>query len=312
MDALSDLLAGFAARAGTDPVLGDARIAELIRLLPGRRAILAGHCAGQAAMFRFHLARPARAAAREWAEIARAAAFMNAAPESALRVPAPLCHVPDLGLVVVERAPGAPLMERIAAAPVAARAALVAPAVDWLRAYTAPTEAPAPVRLQGWLRRAEAGLSRLPHTPLRALKAGILVELRRLAPALSGTWRTAICHGDFHPNNLLSDGTRLTGIDTGGSARLPICRDMARFVVHLARRGIALSGETRFGVDGAGLDAFGHGFDLSGRERALILPFFVGVEALIRVETRALGSHRVRLARAVCAALRDDLRGLAP
>lgn len=308
MDALSDLMAAFEARAASDPALAGAVPDEIIRVVPGKRAILAGRLGGRAAIFRFHLANPAESAARDWAEITRAHGYMNAGD---LRVCAPLCHLPELGLVAVERAPGMPLMQRIWQTPPGARTALLPPAAAWLRAYTAPTEEAVDIRLEGWFRRAEKGLARLRFGELRDLKSAILTELARIAaPHETGIWRVAICHGDFHPNNLMSEGTLLTGIDTGGSARLPLVKDMARFLAHMGRRGLLPSGRARYGVDAEGLAIFADAFGLGAAERDIWLPFMVGIEALVRVESKALSRSRIRRSTAFCEALLADLREL--
>jgi Ser/Thr protein kinase RdoA (MazF antagonist) len=229
-----------------------------------------------------------------------------------LRVNAPLHHVPELGLVVVAHASGTPLMQRIWRAPHDERPGHLAPAAQWLRKYTRPTEDRGAARLAGWLSRARAAAARQPYAHLRPVEAALLAETERIAAPLAGTrWRTAICHGDFHPNNLLVDGPCLTGIDTGGSARLPVYKDMARFLAHMGRRGLVPSRSRQFGVDRAGLDAFAAAFELDGVERGLALPFMIGIEALIRVESSALTRARLRHAEAFYEALLTDLRGIA-
>ncbi len=308
MDALSDLMVAFETHAAADPALAGAVLDEVIRLVPDKRAIIAGHVGERPAIFRFHLSKRAESAARDWAEIARAHAYMNAGD---LRVSAPIGHLPELGLVVTERAPGMPLMRRIWQTPPAGRPALLPPAAAWLRKYTAPTEAPAPVRLDGWFGRADRALARLRYAGLRQLKTAILAELARISePHEGGHWRMAICHGDFHPNNLLSEGTRLTGIDTGGSARLPVVKDVARFLAHMGRRGLLPSGRARYGVCAGGFAAFADAFDLTAAEREVWLPFMIGIEALVRVESRALSRARIRRSTAFCEALLADLRVL--
>ncbi|GAB4295539.1 MAG: hypothetical protein Kow0058_13090 [Roseovarius sp.] len=308
MDALSALLADFAAARGNDPALAGAEIEALIRLVPGKRAIFTGSHDGRPAIFRFHLHAPERSARRDWAELTRAAAHMG---QGALRVCTPYHLALPLGLVVTERAPGLPLMQKIWRTPRAERPALLPAAALWLKAYTAPTADLAPIRPEGWLRRAERGLARLQLSALHPLKSAILAELHRLAALHgAGQWRTAICHGDFHPNNLLAEGARLTGIDTGGSARLPVCKDVARFLAHMGRRRLHLSGATRYGVDRAGLAIFADTLELAPCERRIWLPFMIGVEALVRVETAALPPGRIRGSEAFCTELLEDLRAL--
>lgn len=308
MDALSDLMTAFETRAADEPALTDAVLDEVIRLVPGKRAIIAGHVGERPAIFRFHLSKQVESAARDWAELTRAHTYMNTGD---LRVSAPICHLPDLGLVVSERAPGMPLMVRIWQTPPAGRPALLPPAAAWLRKYTAPTEAPTPVRLDGWFGRADKALARLRYAELRELKTAIVAELTRIStPHEAGTWRMAICHGDFHPNNLLSEGTRLTGIDTGGSARLPVVKDIARFLTHMGRRGLLPSGSARYGVDAGGIPVFADALELTEVERDIWLPFMIGIEALVRVESSALSRSRIRRSTAFCEALLADLRAL--
>jgi aminoglycoside phosphotransferase (APT) family kinase protein len=124
------------------------------------------------------------------------------------------------------------------------------------------------------------------------------------------TWRTAISHGDFHPNNLIVDGPRLTGIDLGGSKGLPLTKDMARFLMHMGRRRVKLPGPLAFGVSRAGLDAFGAEFDLSAHERDIVLPFFLAFEALIRVENTGLAPSRIRRAEKMYQSLLPDLEAI--
>ena len=286
-----------------------AEIIGLLRRLPGKRTILAGRWQGRAAIFR--LAAPASAAmqAREWQEACRIWPYMQGAR---FRVAEPLAYLPERRLMVMEQAPGTPLLQWLWQAEPAARGAALAPAAQWLRRYTDVSEGWGRATPEGWHARAARAARAQPFAPLRAIEAGILASLDALARRIEGEeWRVAICHGDFHPNNLLRDGARLTGIDTGGSARMPVCRDIARFLMHLARRGMTPSGRTWCGVDAGLAAAFTDAFALTTFERRAVLPFFLGIDALLRVETPALKPQRLRIAETVYAALGDDLDRLA-
>jgi Ser/Thr protein kinase RdoA (MazF antagonist) len=286
-----------------------AEITGSLRFVPGKRAVFAGHWRGRAAIFR--LAEPATAAmqAREWQEARRIWPYMQGAR---FRVAEPLAYLPDLRLTVMERAPGTPLLQWLWQAAPEARLAALDPAAQWLRRYTDVSEGWTRAMPEGWLARAARGAEAQPFARLRAIEADILAVLVRLAAHIRGTeWRVAICHGDFHPNNLLRDGACLTGIDTGGSAQMPVCRDVARFLMHLARRGMVPSGRTWCGVDDALAARFTEAFALTDTERGLVLPFFLGVDALSRVESRAITPRRLRLAETAYGALRDDLERLA-
>ena len=289
-----------------DPDLPEGtEIDAVIRHIPGKRTILAGRWQGRAAIIRLATPGTAEAQAREWREACRIWPYMQGAR---FRVAEPLAFLPERHLMVMERVTGTPLLDHIAGLRAARRGAALAPAAAWLRRYTDVSESWREARCAGWLARAERAAQAQPFDRLRESEEGILVALQRIAGRIEGAeWRVAICHGDFHPNNLLSDGTRFTGIDTGASGRMPVLKDIARFLMHMARRGVVPSGQTWCGVDKGACDAFVEAFALTETERRLVLPFFLGVEALIRVETHALSPRRLRLAERVYGALRDDL-----
>src|SRR6056297_3450236 len=136
------------------------------------------------------------------------------------------------------------VLEHLWSAPADSRTALMPRAAAWLRRYTDVTEVWRATNPEGWLARAERAAAAQPFARLRGLEAEILLQLRRLAAMLDeAEWRIAICHGDFHPNNLVLDGERLTGIDLGASSRMPVTKDIARFLAHMGRRGMLPSGQ---------------------------------------------------------------------
>ncbi|MFB9150307.1 phosphotransferase [Roseovarius ramblicola] len=280
-------------------------IGALIRHIPGKRRIHEGTWQGRDAIFRLATPETAGMQAREWQEACRIWPHMQG---RRFRVAEPLAHLPDLHLMVMERAPGTPLLDRVARLRADRRGPRLAPAAAWLRRYTDVSEVWRGARCAGWLARAERATQGQPFPDLRGIEAGILDGVARIAGRIDGAdWRVAICHGDFHANNLLASGRILTGIDTGGSGRMPLLKDIARFLMHMARRGVCPSGRAWCGVDAGMRDAFVEAFALTEAERRLVLPFFLGIEALIRVETPALRPRRIRTAGRVYAALRDDL-----
>ncbi len=294
-----------AARAAHPSEMARADLGDMLRLVPGKRAIFRGRFGERDCVWRMFLDPHGDAAAREMAELQRAWPDMQG---KRFRICEPLFHAPAQRLIAVELVAGTPLLRRIRHNNTAEAEGFFRPAAQWLRRYTDSTESWTSARPLGWLKRAERAASTQPFGKLRKLEAPILTELTRLAHRIEGLeWRSAVCHGDFHPNNLISQYDRLTGIDTGGSGRMPIYKDMARFLMHMGRRGVVPSGRRVLGVDGAGLDAFTEVFALTEAERRLILPFMLGVEALIRVETPSLSDSRVRRARTMYAALLDDL-----
>lgn len=304
LDGMMDIVSRYEAACAAEPALQGTEMDELLRLVPGKHAVISGTWHGRQVVFRFFLEPDSPEPAREWGELTRVWPMMQ---DPSLRIAAPLHFAPDHQLIILEQAPGQPLMQHIWQSEPSTRAKWLRPAANWLRTYTSGTEAEARSRSGVWLGRAEKTASAQPHPRLARREALVIKQLRRLEPKLGHPWRSAITHGDFHPNNLLVEGDTLIGIDCGGSAALPIYKDMARFLMHMGRRGLIPSGEARFGVDAKGIDAFADAFDLSPYERDLVLPFMLGCEALLRVEHARIKSGRVRRAIEMTDQLASDL-----
>ena len=285
--------------------------AEILHLVPGRRAVFAGTWQGAPAVF--HLAlRPdeAQAFATGFAEQTRVHGCMSG---PAFRVPQPLALLADGAVTAVARIEGTPLLQAMWQAEVDQRLALQALGAGWLAAHAAPTQEQSPVNRGPWRKWADKGLEQQPHDTLRAIETRVAQKFHALSRRMRGqeSWRTALGHGDFHPNNLLLDGAGgCWGIDLGASTRAPVCRDIARYLVHAARRGMLPSGQRRFGVDAAGLQAFAEAFSLSDQELATDLPFFICHEVLSRVEHPQMPGRRIRLTQEMTEALFEDMRDL--
>lgn len=305
LDALAHLDARLRALVTMHPELAGLDISEVLRIVPGKRAVLAGRLDGRAVVARLVDERSAEGLAKEWIELQRIWPHMCA---GRYRVAEPIVHVPEARLLVMEQIPGDPLLEHLWHAEVGTRAQHLRPAAEWLRHYVEVSEGWKPGNAKGWLARAERASATQPFARLRRLEHAILGHLAEMAAALDGAeWRVAISHGDFHPNNLILGADRLTGIDTGGSGRMPVCKDIARFLVHMGRRGMIPSGRRYLGVDAEGIEVFADVFALTEVERHLWLPFFIGIEALIRVENRALKPSRIKRAKEMYGFLLGDL-----
>jgi hypothetical protein len=308
LDAMMSITSAFEAIRRTDPALASAEPGQLIRHIPGKRAIFHGTLNGADVVFRMHFKPQDGAAQLEWAEMLRLWPYMA---EGDLRIAKPIHANTDAGLIVQDRIFGTPMLEHFRAIDSDARAPYLGAAAAWLRQSTRMSEGWRLPNPHGWIKRAAQASENQPFSKLRALEDQILEQMRRLAPAVQAqTWRTAISHGDFHPNNLIVDGPRLTGIDLGGSKGLPLTKDMARFLMHMGRRRVKLPGPLAFGVSRAGLDAFGAEFDLSAHERDIVLPFFLAFEALIRVENTGLAPSRIRRAEKMYQSLLPDLEAI--
>jgi len=305
LDALQEIAGRFEAARSADPALSDADLGDLLRLVPGKRAVIRGRVGGRPCVWRIFMDPHDDVSAREWEELQRIWPDMQG---KRYCVAEPLYHNAAHRLLAMEEVRGTPLLALIRTSPEEARAGLVMPGAAWLRRYTDSTESWVPAKPVGWLKRAERASATQPFARLRTLELQLIAQMTRLAERIEGLdWRVAISHGDFHPNNLIANGERLTGIDTGGSGRMPIYKDIARFAMHMGRRDVIPSGRRVLGVDGGVLDAFTDAFALTEAERWRILPFMLGVEALLRVETRALSKSRIRRARDMYEALLEDL-----
>jgi len=305
LDQILDLTERFDAARAADPALKDAEILDLLRLVNGKRAIIACTFASRPAVMRMFLEDDLALSQREYGELTRIWPVMSDGP---YRVVEPLHHSATHNLLVVEHAEGTPLLEQLWQSDKVDRRQEMEPAARWLGLYTGVTEEWRGARHRRWLAKAERAAGRQAFDSLRRIETQIIALLHQMADRMDGAeWRTAILHGDFHPNNLITRDGQFVGIDTGGSARMPIYKDMARFLVHMARRGMVPSGKTRLGVDAIGLANMEEVFDLNTFERQFALPFMIGCEVLLRVETRKLSSSRVRRSEEMYSLFRDDL-----
>lgn len=289
----------------------DGEVIEPMRLVPGKRALFLGRLDGQDVVFRLPLDEAARTGfAREWGEVTRAYSYMSAPPLSVVK---PLHFDPDTGLMVIAHVPGTPLFTHLRRAAPETCQPLIARAADWLNAYTAPTTELKRLNFRRWHNKAHETAENQPHPALREIEARILRRMKRLGRALHETeCRTAISHGDFHLNNLILNETALetalVGIDTGGSGRMPIIKDIARALTHMARRASPFSGARHFGVDAAAFHSFADAFDMSPLEREAHLPFFIAFETLIKVEHPQMPEHRLAKAETLARTLFRELK----
>lgn len=306
LDTMLALARRLAAAAVDDPALAGVEIEGLLRHAGGRRIILSGRFGGRDAVLRLHLNADADFVAAEWAEMQR---LWSCLGDGAARVAEPLHCNPAHGIVITERVPGIPLLQALWQAEPESRPALIAPAADWLRICMGDRAAIWPEGRRYWLRRAAEMHTTQPHRWLKRIEAGILTELERIARQIRRTkWRMAVLHGDFHAANLIVGEGRITAIDTGASSQLPIYKDMARFMTHMARRGMIPSGRRLYGVDAGSVAQFTQAFDLSAQEAEVVLPFMIGVETLMRVEPEDAKRVAIRRAADMAEGLLEDLR----
>ncbi|RFP90746.1 hypothetical protein DZK27_00200 [Rhodobacteraceae bacterium 63075] len=289
---------------GRDHSIGDA-----LHIVPERHAVFRGALEGRQAAFRLALSEASREdLAREWGELTRAWEHMSAPP---LTTPKPLAFSDAEGLMVTARASGEGLLSHLWRIEAAERAPLIALSADWLRKYTAPTEELRAPNRRPWRRWAEEAAARQPHEALREAEARVLQKMKKLYRQIDlPEWRVVLAHGDFHLNNLFWDGKTLTGIDLGGTGHAPLYKDIARALVHMARRGMLPSGKRRFGVDEEAFEAYAETFSLSETETNGFLPYFIAYETLIKVEHPEMPRARLDHAQEMTEALFADLKAI--
>ncbi len=282
---------------------------KALHIVPERHAVFRGALDGAEAVFRLALTESAREElAREWGELTRAWEHMSAPP---LTTPRPLAFSETEGLMVTSEAPGEGLLAHLWRIEADKRAPFIALSAGWLRKYTAPSEALRAPNRRPWRRWAEEAAARQPHEALQKAEARVLQKMKKLYRQIDlPEWRVCLAHGDFHLNNLLWDGTTLTGIDLGGTGHAPLYKDIARALVHMARRGMLPSGKRRFGVDAEAFQAYAETFSLSERETNGFLPYFIAYETMIKVEHPDMPKARLDHAQEMTEALFADLKAI--
>jgi aminoglycoside phosphotransferase (APT) family kinase protein len=162
----------------------------------------------------------------------------------------------DRAFMVMDRAPGAPLLSGLSLARALGRGAALFGEIPGLLARTMTrlhALDPEPVR-----RKLDAA-----GTPVRSV-GSLLAVMRELAVthgradlAQAAQWLidhparpepTVICHGDLHPINLLSDGSRVTLLDWSTAILAPPTYDVAFTSLALAEAGLAAPGWLRIPV----------------------------------------------------------------
>ncbi len=284
---------------------------DILRIVPEKRAIFTGTLHGQNAVFRLALCdAERRQSAEQWAELSRIYPYMNA---GAYRVAEPLFFDEADGITAISHAAGRPLMMHLWSLPRDARLPHIAQSAGWLAQYCASSTAWRGVDWRNWARRCEKAAAQQHFTRLQNIESKILQKTKKLGRMIKEMeWRVAVCHGDFHPLNLIiaPDETRLTGLDLGSSFLMPIYRDIARYLIYNARRHMWAGDGRRYGVDGAAIDAFADAFAMSADEKRYFIPYMIAVETLTRVESKTEVTTRLNNSVELAEALFEDLREL--
>lgn len=285
----------------------DALIEVALHIVPSKHALFKGRWQGAKAVFRIALNEAAKeTASKEWAELTRAWGFMSEPP---LTMTQPLYFEPVHGVTVTAFAPGRGLLYHLWSLEPAARIAPMNLAADWLHKFTLNNQEVRTPNRRPWRNWAEAAAAKQPHEPLQKAEARVLQKMKKLYRQINlPEWRVALAHGDFHLNNLHIHAETVTGLDLGGTNHAPLYKDMARALVHMARRGMVPSGARRFGVDAAAFDHYVKRFDLTEAEANGFLPYFICFETLIKVEHPDMPKQRIEHALTMSEALFADMK----
>ncbi|TCP44089.1 hypothetical protein [Rhodovulum marinum] len=215
---------------------------------------------------------------------------------------------PGEGITVTADVAGERLDGALAAAPPGARDALLAEAGAWLAHVVAQAHRQVAFGGRHWVRRATQALADVEGRADRPLARRLATRLEALLPTVAGKPVTqAHCHGDFRPEMLVHADGALFGLGCRTARWQPVVRDVARFLVALHLACPRPGGQLRFGVDAAHIEALLTRLTiLDRRERALLLPFFIGVEL---ADTLARGDLTPQEADALGAAVGHFLDG---
>lgn len=273
-----------AALRASDGVEG-ARIGRSL-LAKDARAVFSGRLGERDVVFKLvrHPERAERDTAAYRDELAANWPRMSA---GALRVPEPIAFFPERGLSVTALAHGRRLTGELRRSHPTERARLTGLAADWLALYTAERRQESALTAGFWIRHRVERIPAIEAAEDRARAERLIEALRPLAGRLDRMGVTQVRpHGDFWGDNLLWDGTILTGIDLQHTTWHPLARDAARFLVHLALICPEPEGPWRHGLPEGQVRAVEERPLLQDEPEGL-LRFFVAIELAHRLISEA-------------------------
>ncbi len=288
-----------------------AQVDQALRFVPGKRAVFLGRdwpaSEGRDVVFRIYLEEGNdNEPAREWDEMNRAWDMVAKPP---YRVAEPYFFDAETRVLGQEYVTGTPLLKHMWGLDREDRAPHMTALAEWFHWYTAPSLEWRDMNLHKWKKKAAEAAATQTHPELQAIESRVLRKMNQLSRRLKGEQgREALCHADYHANNLILGPRGLTGIDLGGKRRMPIYKDIARVLTHMSRRGHFAGEDRRFGVDALAYQAFVEAFEMTELEATAILPFWICFETLIKVEHPQMPAHRVRHGVKLAKTLFRDLR----
>ncbi|MDO6588781.1 hypothetical protein DS901_14700 [Loktanella sp. D2R18] len=171
---------------------------------------------------------------------------------------------PQHGVLVVSRVPGVPY-----------HGALLDQAGRWHATYVGQRRAEAHLSAMYWQKK----LKMIPRNGLEGddwtLAQELREDLRFQTHALKGARICRVAgHGDFAPHNFRIESRVLYGFDTGTAAKVPLARELAHFLHHVALKSEAISGA--LGIEATQVAAFAQAAALPEGEVDTVLRYFYG------------------------------------
>ncbi|TCO69276.1 phosphotransferase [Rhodovulum euryhalinum] len=252
---------------------------EIALSATGRTAVFRGHYDGAPAVLTlFHGEDHAERARRQKRALERLEAMLADGP---FRIAPLVGSWPGEGVTVTADVAGESLEAAIAAAATPGeRDALLSDAGEWLARIVAASQRQVVFGGRHWAQAATRKLGRVGAHQGRPLADALATRIEALLPTVAGKPVTqAQSHGDFRPATLVRADGALCGIGLQSLHALPVVRDLARFLVALHLAHPRPGGRQRFGVGAKDIEALAAPLTiLDRRERALHLPFFIGIE----------------------------------
>ena len=216
------------------------------------------------------------------------------------RIPELLVARPDLGLVVMTRAPGQRLDHAIRAEP-GRRAEHIGRAGQWLAAYVRDRTQADVFGGGDWIKRRRESIETLPPGEDRERLGALVSRMQAERADIAGRIVTrARSHGDFCAINLLLTETEVWGVDINNANWLALAKDMARFLVYVEIAVPSGRSDGPFGLSDADYTALiGQTGLLSQREAEMAMPYFLASELAGRLVSERRSSDLMRAARAL-------------
>lgn len=255
------------------------------------QAVFSGEYEGREVILR-HIVRPnaAELVAQMQAELVRVGTKMRAGD---YRINQLIAADPQVGLMIVSKVPGVPFREAYEQAP----ERLMVSAGRWHSTYVGTHRSAGHLSPMNWHTR----LSDLPRNGLDGPDMALATDLRQaLRGQVNDLRGRDICrvigHGDFAPHNLrFADGV-LYGFDAGKGAQIPLARELAHFLLHVALKNTG-SGSV-WGIEQQEVDVFVAASGLPRAEIDSTLRYFFGwylYRSILRYARNAARRARLRL-----------------